>query len=273
MSYVDDLRRQGYGVMRDIIPREKVDELRDSISATVRLRTSKPMPQGYVGGLLRWNQQMANHLIHPEMMELCDAVLGRHSRISTIAGTVNEPGVPAGGLHADWPHSPRDEAYMGEGSPNGLAHLVTFWMLSDFTPENGATTIIPGSHLRRGATTDRSRSGDTAKGTIRQLVGSAGDVGLLDARTLHAIGANSSSEDRVAVIVRYAPWWLNLAPLRLGSRDRRMIVDAHSGKDPYVMPLPKAAFDTLPAAVQALAWAMVEDDGPPDVTEGPSTVR
>jgi ectoine hydroxylase-related dioxygenase (phytanoyl-CoA dioxygenase family) len=97
-------------------------------------------------------------------------------------------------------------------------------------------------------------------GKENQLLGSAGDVGLLDARVWHAIGPNVSQEDRVAVIVRYSPWWLNLNPLRRGTRDRQLIVENRNGRDPYVASLPLAQFNALPSNIQPLVHSMVECD-------------
>jgi len=77
-------------------------------------------------------------------------------------------------------------------------------------------------------------------------------VALMDARVWHAVAPNRSDQERVAVIVRYAPWWLNLAPLRPGTVDREDIVSARDGKDSGVPGLPGDVFERLPAAVQPL---------------------
>jgi ectoine hydroxylase-related dioxygenase (phytanoyl-CoA dioxygenase family) len=47
------------------------------------------------------------------------------------------PGFGQQGLHADWrPRQP--------GAP--YAVLTVIWMLDDFTPDNGATRVVPASH-------------------------------------------------------------------------------------------------------------------------------
>ena len=43
---------------------------------------------------------------------------------------------------------------------------------------------------------------------------------------------------RVPVVVRYAPWWLNLEVLRPSSADREQIVDATGGKENMVPSIP-----------------------------------
>jgi Phytanoyl-CoA dioxygenase (PhyH) len=265
---LENLRSAGYGVMRGVISTQDVDRLRRSIAAAVQQHTTKAMPQGYVGGLLRVNQDIAHFLAHPRIINLCEALFGPHARISAITGTVNGPGVTRGGLHVDWPHNERDESCIHTQLGDTLVHLVTFWMLTDFTAENGGTIVVPGSHRRvlnahggAGRTRENHDSED-------RLLGSAGDVGLLDARTWHAIAPNLSQGDRVAVIVRYAPWWLNLNPLRCGTRDRRLIVEDRNGRDPYVPSLPFAQFSALPASIQPLVHSMVECDSETESVEG-----
>ena len=137
------------------------------------------------------------------------------------------------------------------------------WMLSRFTRGNGGTFVIPGSHQRHNA----PRQGtdfdpETVYEGETQLEGEPGDVGVFDARTWHAIAPNVSNEERIAVIVRYAPWWVNLAPLRPGSRDRKQIVEDRGGSDidPKVEPVSASVDERLPEDVKPLVYHMVVED-------------
>ena len=56
-----------------------------------------------------------------------------------FTGMVNGPGIPRGDLHADWPYNQAGAAKIPAPYPNCLMHIVTMWMLSDFT-ENGPHT-------------------------------------------------------------------------------------------------------------------------------------
>ena len=249
---VNDLRRHGFGVLRDVLPKSDVGLLRDSIAATVRRHSTTALPQQYMGGLLARNQDIAPFLGDPSIAGICAEFFGPHTRISSISGVVSEPGVKRADLHRDWPHKAADETCLAGQFGDALVHLVTFWMLTDFTSENGGTFVKPASH--------RLTCGEDMPTHIQdaQILGRAGDVGLLDARTWHAVAPNLSDQARVAVIVRYAPWWLNLNPLRRGSRDRELIVDRLGGADPYVVPLTAAQFNTLPKEIQPLLYSAVE---------------
>ena len=74
---------------------------------------------------------------HPVVIAAADHVLGRPFRVSEPHGRNPLPGYGLQGLHADW--MPRDvvEPYFV---------LTTIWMLDDFTADNGATRVVPGSH-------------------------------------------------------------------------------------------------------------------------------
>jgi len=74
------------------------------------------------------------------------------------------------------------------------------WMLDDFTPENGATRIVPGSHrwrrLPRPDFFDRHPE-------ERLVLGNAGDVVVMNAHMWHGGTANRTAVPRRAMHVYY----------------------------------------------------------------------
>jgi len=257
---LDILRRDGFCILPRIIPEGDVGRVWESVSASVHEHTSLPLPQGYVTGFLRVNQAVAPYLAHPRIMELVDELFGSYARISMLTGTINGPGILRGPMHADWPYNQRHQSRIRAPYPDVIVNLVTMWMLTDFTRENGGTLVVPGSQKRMASPCPGTELDPMAnyEGEV-QLLGKAGDVGVFDARTWHAIAPNVSQHERVAVIVRYAPWWLNLNPLRPGTQDRKFIVDQHNGTDSKVESLPVSVYENLPADVQPLFYAMLEE--------------
>ncbi len=250
---------EGYCYLEAVIPEERIEEIRASVERSVERYSVLARPTGYVPGFLRFNQALAPYLACEKVLGFVESFFGPHVRISMLTGTLNGPGIPRGDLHADWPYNQAGAARIPAPYPDCLMHIVTMWMLSDFTQEGGGTIVVPGSHRRgehpvRGGPVDPSRPYPGE----RQLVGKAGTVVAFDARMWHAVAPNRTDRVRVAVIVRYAPWWLNLDPLRPGTVDRQDIVEAQGGKDSQVPPLPRKVFEKLPAEVQKLVRYSVE---------------
>jgi hypothetical protein len=254
------LKRDGYCVMKGIIPADAVGAVRESVRKSVHQHSDTPAPLGHVSGFLRVDQSYAPYLADLRLMAVVDRLFGEFFRISFVTGSLNAPGIKRGPVHADWPYNQNAKARVRAPYPDVLMNLVTMWMLTDYTVENGGTLVIPGSHKRDHSPQDRSRVDPNAKyeGEV-QLVGKAGDVGLFDARTWHAIAPNVSDHERVGFIVRYAPWWINLQPLRPGSRDRRQINDATGGDDSKVEPVPLSVYERLPENLKPLVYHMVDE--------------
>jgi len=256
----EDLTRRGYCILSEIIPASEVPAMRESAAASIREHTSLPLPNGYVTGFLRVNQDIARYMAHPRIMELVDACFGQNARISAVTGTINGPGVGRGVVHADWPYNQNHQARIESPYPDVVVTLVSMWMLTDYTPENGATIIVPGSHKESISPSKKTQLDPEAiyDGEV-QLLGKAGDVGIFDARSWHASAANTTQEDRIGFIVRYSPWWLNLNTQRPGSRERKQIVEDHNGSDSQVDAVPSSVYQSLPPTVQSLVYHMVGD--------------
>ncbi len=74
---------------------------------------------------------------HPKVLACICHVLGNSIRLSSLNGRAALPGSGLQGLHADW----------GEAVEPGEYFVCnSIWLLSDFTQENGATRVVPGSN-------------------------------------------------------------------------------------------------------------------------------
>jgi hypothetical protein len=56
----------------------------------------------------------------------------------------------------------------------------------------------------------------------------------------------------VALLVRYAPWWLNLNPTQPGLPEHQAMVEETGGKNYEVPPLQRAVYESLPSEVKVL---------------------
>ena len=95
----------------------------------------------------------------------------------------------------------RDTGFYPIQNPSPPLTLATMWAVTDFTEENGATRIVPGSHRW----TD-DRTPEVAE--IVQADMPAGSVLIYNGSLLHGGGANDSDRDRCGVALHYSLGWL-----------------------------------------------------------------
>lgn len=186
-------------------------------------------------------------------MALVGAMLGENFRISFTSAILNEPGKARDTWHADWPFNQQKACRVPSPYPDAIMHITTLFMLSPFTAANGGTLVVPGSHRSPGNPTGKNGVEPTQPyPTEYRVLGEAGSVLVFDSRLWHCSPANPSKETRVALAVRYAPWWLNLEVLRPGSEDRKRMVENAALSENVVPPIPQQVFEKLPAVVQPL---------------------
>jgi len=167
---------------------------------------------------------------------IVDRFLGEEYILSSCGANIAKPGGVAMPLHTDqwWMPAPtridRDPLPIGSmgrdrfdvdetlGDPPPfiapMAAINVIWMLVDFTAEIGATRLVPGSHLR-GRQPDNS--GETK---AVQPEAPAGTALVLDARTWHGTGANTSDRDRLAILSTFCgPQFRAQENLTLGTHE------------------------------------------------------
>jgi ectoine hydroxylase-related dioxygenase (phytanoyl-CoA dioxygenase family) len=83
---------------------------------------------------------------------------------------------------------------------NCVACCNTLWAITDFTEENGATRIVPGSHRLPPA---KYTIADTVPAEMRR-----GSVLIFTGKLWHAGGNNRSTEVRTAQAINYSLGWL-----------------------------------------------------------------
>ncbi len=130
---------------------------------------------------------------HPRLMALLDRVFEPNYLLSQAQIINIRPGEEAQALHFD-------DGFYKIPRPRPALGAAAIWAIDDFTAENGATEIIPRSHLWG---SDRS---PTREQTISCLM-PAGSVVFFLGTLWHGGGANRSSRDRLAFTNQYcAPW-------------------------------------------------------------------
>ena len=271
------LKRDGFYVVEEVIPRGEVDAVRDAVmaaqarkhaeseaaQAAIRARGHRIGAEGVASlrQVINETQVFAPYVASRKVMDVVDALFGSYARVSCTDCVINYPGNERGYWHADWPYNATNASHIPSPYPDALLHLSSIWMLTAFSEKNGGTLLVPGSHRwldnpAAGEMGDVDR--DAPYPTEVQVRGTAGSVLIYDSRLWHAVASNRSDKPRVALIVRYAPWWLNLNPSHIGKPEHEMMVVETGGKNYESTPLRKDVYDGLPEDVKPLYRHWVE---------------
>jgi ectoine hydroxylase-related dioxygenase (phytanoyl-CoA dioxygenase family) len=267
---------EGWCVIEGVIPVEVVPGIRQAVLKLVEaqrvererwLAESRGQGQRHgadgvenAQGIINNIPECASFIADRRIIDVVEAIFGPYVKVSSTSAIVTNPNNKRGYWHADWPFNQTFTSHIPAPYGDYLIHLSSLFMLTDFSAENGGTLIVPGSQkLPDNPSGDNGIDCEAPHPNEINVTGKAGSVFLYDSRLWHSIAPNRSSQPRVAISVRYAPWWLNLEVRRKGSPDNlRIAVETH-GKDNSVPLLSKHSFDALPEEVKPLFRHWVEN--------------
>lgn len=151
-----------------------------------------------IGAILAKSRAVLPLLIHPLVLAMADRFLLPHClnyRFGSLTGIEILPGEGRQRLH-------RDQNCYSHRVPGIEFEAVALWSFDDFTAENGATHVVPGSHrwpLDRLPAADEPTS---------QALMPAGSALLYLGTAYHGGGANRSPRPRMALVNTYSLGWL-----------------------------------------------------------------
>lgn len=151
-----------------------------------------------LANLIDKGEIFAECIAMPEILDPVGHILGPAFKLSSLNIRSADPhSTWTQPLHCDMGALPDERGYW-------VANTV--WMLDDFTAENGATRLIPGSH-RWGKLPQEALSDLLAHHPQQILVtGKAGSVVVMNAHLWHGGTANRTSRPRCAMHGFYCRW-------------------------------------------------------------------
>ena len=150
-----------------------------------------------VDGVLGISKIAADLIMSPLVLGVAEAVLGPsciHYQLSSTEAIQIFPGETPTPLHRD------DDLYPLK-RPGPQYQIGSIWAVDDFTPANGSTRVVPGSHLWD----EHCRPSDEQALSIEMPSGS---VLLLMGSTYHSGGQNESDAPRTGFVVNFNLGWL-----------------------------------------------------------------
>jgi hypothetical protein len=141
---------------------------------------------------------------HPVVLELLNEIIGWPALLGNISANIALPGNEGGALHPD-------QIFIPKPWPERPQGMNCAWLLDDFTAVNGATEVVPGSHLL-----------DLDSGAVLEdampVIAPAGSLVVFESRVWHRTGLNRSDTSRAALFAWYTTpiyrpqenWFLSL---------------------------------------------------------------
>jgi hypothetical protein len=127
---------------------------------------------------------------HPRLLAGITRVLQNDLHLSSLNYRAALPGAGLQGLHADW---------NGAVTPGDFSVCNSIWLLDDFTEQNGATRLVPGSHNSGKAPNDELANPTDTHPKEQLLVASAGTVVIFNSHTWHGGTLNQTDKPRRAM--------------------------------------------------------------------------
>ena len=197
------IARDGAVIVDDVVSPSVMDDVRSELAPWLDATPLGPdefsgRNTRRTGGLVARSQTCRELVMHPLVLGAAHELLkdGTSFQLHLTQVIAIGPGEPAQTIHRDqW-------AFDFFPFPPGYdVQCNTIWAMTDFTEENGATRVVPGSNTLA----DRLEftQGDTVPAEMRK-----GSVLLYSGSVYHGGGANRSGSIRAGINITYNRSWL-----------------------------------------------------------------
>lgn len=178
----DLLDAQQLAAVRNRLIEQAAGERAAGVASSNGRNRSPDNPIQYVWSLVAKGEEFRDLITHPRALGYVRHVLGPEVTIFSFSGNAIGPGAPGGGAHTD-------QIYMPADTPWPVVCNVIY-MLDDFTEENGATLVVPGSHRRPFS----DLTPETFAAEAVSATGRAGSALVMESRVFHSIGVNRTKD-------------------------------------------------------------------------------
>lgn len=186
-----ELARDGYAIVEDALVADQVAQLRRDLEAAIASETAYHRGTDYqdYGMVLvccAHARSFVDVLAHPGVMRIIERILGEGCIVYAYTSSSMPPGASnySERIHVDCPRL----------IPGYETNAGVMMLLDDFTAENGATWVLPGSQHRR-----EPPSREEFFASARRIVAPAGSAVYLNPRVWHAGGKNETSRWRHSI--------------------------------------------------------------------------
>jgi len=200
--HVADIADLGYTILEDAIEVDLLDELTEALERLEVELGIVPATNDFEGSrtvriynLLVHGPAFERIPVHPNVLPVVEGVLDAGCLISSLSSIAIGEGETPQPIHAD-------DQLMPIPKPHPPTVCNTMWALTDFTDANGATRIIPGTHLA-----DHSPDYGSPYDSIPAEM-ARGSVLVWHGSLWHGGGANTTPERRVGIAMNYCAGYI-----------------------------------------------------------------
>ena len=200
--HLDEIAEQGYTILSEVLEPDLVDALNEDLLRLEHDLGIVPADNDFEGShtvriynLLVHGKLYEGIPVHPEILPVVEGVLDAGCLVSSLSSISIDPGETAQPIHAD-------DQLIPLPKPHPPTVCNTMWALTDFTEANGATRVIPGSHLE-----DRSPDyGHPYDSVAAEMP--KGSVLVWHGSLWHGGGPNTADERRVGIAMNYCAGYI-----------------------------------------------------------------
>jgi ectoine hydroxylase-related dioxygenase (phytanoyl-CoA dioxygenase family) len=200
--HVEEVAEQGYTIVEDAIEPDLVDALHENLQKLEQYFDVQPAPNSFEGhstlrvyNLLAYGALYQRIPVHAHVLPVVEGVLDPGCLISSLSSIAILPGESAQPIHAD-------DQLIPLPKPHPPTVCNSMWALTDFTAANGATRLVPGSHLWDHSP-DYGKPYDSIPAEM-----SKGSVLIWHGSLWHGGGANETDERRVGIAMNYCAGYI-----------------------------------------------------------------
>jgi ectoine hydroxylase-related dioxygenase (phytanoyl-CoA dioxygenase family) len=201
-EHVARIAAQGYSIIEDAIELDLVERLTDELRRLEVALGAVPAANDFEGSrtvriynLLAHGPAFEQIPVHANVLPVVEGVLDRGCLISSVSSIAICEGETPQPIHAD-------DQLMPIAKPHPPTVCNTMWALTDFTEANGATRIIPGSHLA-----DRSPDYGAPYDSVPAEM-ARGSVLVWHGSLWHGGGANTTPDRRIGIAMNYCAGYI-----------------------------------------------------------------
>jgi ectoine hydroxylase-related dioxygenase (phytanoyl-CoA dioxygenase family) len=200
-EHVGRIVEQGYTIVEDAIEPDLLDEIAETLDRLERDHDVVPADNAFEGtrtvriyNLLVHGDVFGRIPVHPNVLPVVEGVLDDGCLLSSLSSIAIGPHETPQPIHAD-------DQVIPLPKPHPPVVCNSMWAVTDFTEANGATRIVPGSHVEQSPNFGQeypSMPAEMARGSVLVWHGSL----------WHGGGSNTTGRRRLGIACNYCAGYI-----------------------------------------------------------------